>query len=33
MTNALGERLASRICRYSKEIELHGADKRGLEVK
>lgn len=33
MTEALGERLASRICRYSREIELHGADKRGLVVE
>lgn len=27
---ALGERLASRICQYSKDIELHGSDKRNI---
>ncbi len=29
---ALGERLASRICNMSHEIELHGSDKRFLKV-
>jgi len=32
MYNALGERLASRICNMSREIELHGSDKRFLKV-
>lgn len=30
MTAALGERIASRICNKSVDIELHGSDKRGL---
>ena len=30
LTNALGERLASRICNKSIDIELQGADKRYL---
>jgi DNA replication protein DnaC len=30
LTNALGERLASRICNKSIDIELHGTDKRYL---
>jgi len=30
--NALGERIASRICNMSHEIELHGSDKRFLRV-
>lgn len=30
MYNALGERLASRVCLYSKDIELKGADKRQM---
>ena len=30
---ALGSRLASRICNYSIDIELHGADKRCLGIK
>lgn len=29
---ALGERLASRICNLSYEVELHGADKRQLKL-
>jgi hypothetical protein len=28
MEAALGARLASRICNYAIDIELHGADKR-----
>lgn len=32
LTNALGERLASRICNKSIDIELHGADKRYLSL-
>jgi len=32
ITDALGERLASRVCNFSMEIELKGADKRGHEV-
>ena len=32
LTNALGERLASRICNKSIDIELHGADKRYLDL-
>lgn len=31
--NALGSRLASRVCNLSTDIELHGADKRFLGVK
>lgn len=31
MTGALGERLASRICNKSIDIELHGSDKRTLQ--
>lgn len=30
MTEALGERLASRVCRGSQDIELNGSDKRGI---
>ena len=30
LTNALGERLASRICNKSIDIELKGSDKRFL---
>lgn len=30
MRVALGDRLASRICNYSVDIELHGADKRAI---
>ena len=30
LSNALGERLASRICNKSIDIELQGADKRYL---
>lgn len=33
LVNALGERLASRICNMSVEVELHGADKRCLCIK
>ena len=32
LINALGERLASRICNKSIDIELHGADKRYLSL-
>lgn len=32
LTNALGERLASRICNKSIDIELHGQDKRYLDL-
>lgn len=32
LTNALGERLASRICNKSIDIELHGTDKRYLDL-
>jgi DNA replication protein DnaC len=32
LTAALGERLASRICHKSIDIELHGSDKRYLDV-
>lgn len=32
LSNALGERLASRICNKSIDIELHGADKRYLSL-
>ena len=32
LTNALGERLSSRICNKSIDIELHGADKRYLSL-
>lgn len=32
LTNALGDRLASRICNKSIDIELHGADKRYLSL-
>jgi DNA replication protein DnaC len=32
LTNALGERLGSRICNKSIDIELHGADKRYLSL-
>jgi len=32
LTNALGERLASRICNKSIDIELHGSDKRYLDL-
>lgn len=31
--NALGSRLASRICNMSTDIELHGGDKRCLAIK
>ena len=30
LANSLGERLASRICNKSIDIELHGSDKRYL---
>lgn len=30
LLKAVGERLTSRICQYSLEIELHGGDKRGF---
>lgn len=30
ITTALGERLASRVCQFSTEIEFHGADKRSI---
>jgi DNA replication protein DnaC len=33
LANALGERLASRICNTSIDIELNGADKRYLGIK
>jgi DNA replication protein DnaC len=33
MTEALGERIASRICNKSIDIELHGTDKRNLVVE
>lgn len=33
MISALGERLASRICNKSIDIELHGADKRKLQTE
>lgn len=33
MYNHLGERLTSRICNNSIDIQLNGADKRGLNVK
>lgn len=32
LENSLGERLASRICNKSIDIELHGADKRYLDL-
>lgn len=32
LENALGERLASRICNKSIDVELHGADKRYLDL-
>lgn len=31
MASALGERITSRICNKSIDIELHGSDKRGLQ--
>lgn len=33
IANTLGERLASRICNTSIDIELHGCDKRYLQLK
>lgn len=33
MQSALGERLASRVCQMSTDIELHGSDKRSLKLK
>lgn len=30
ITTALGERLASRVCQFSIDIEFHGADKRNI---
>lgn len=32
LKNALGERLASRICNRSIDVELHGSDKRALNL-
>lgn len=33
MKDALGERIASRICNKSIDIELHGADKRNIQTE